>query len=137
MSTATKEPINARIDAKAARALKQEAKARGKTTTEILEQLIHDHQTIAGPTGSERKIAALEATIKEQERIVRKHTGKSTPRKRRISLAISHEAAQRLEQEANAAGMSRGELVDRVIMQAPRNRRMVIHKPLPALTVRA
>ena len=132
MSTA-KEPINARIDAKAARALKQEAKARGKTTTEILEQLIHDHQTIAGPTGAERRIAALEATIREQERIVRKHTGRATPRKRRISLAISHEAAERLRAEANAAGMSQGALVDRVIMQAPRDKRLVIKQPLPAL----
>ena len=128
-----KEPINARIDAKVARALKTEAKTRGQTTTELLEQIINDHQTIAGPTGAERRIVALEATVKEQERIVRRHTGRNTPRKRRISLAISHEAAQRLEKEASAAGMSKSELVDNVIMHTPRDKRLVIKQPLPAL----
>lgn len=128
-----KEPINARIDSKAAAALKSEAKARGKTTTELLEEIVERHQAVAGPTGTERRIADLEATIRAQERIVRRHTSRHTPRKRRMSLTISHAAAERLEQEANGAGMSKSELVDYVITNAPRNKRMVIRQPLPSL----
>ena len=128
-----KEPINARIDTKAARTLKAEAKARGMTVTECLEAILNEHQNIAGPTGAERKIASLEAKIKEQERIVRRRTGKATPTKRRISLSITHEAAQRLESEASAAGMSKSEMIDNVIMQAPRGKRIAIKGPLPAL----
>ena len=131
-----KAPINARIDEAAARALKSEAAARNMSTTDILNEIIREHQATSGPTGAERKIAALEAVIQEQERQVRKHTGRATPRKRRMSLTITHEAAQRLETEAAASGMTKSELIDHAIMSTDRKRRMTI-QPAPALSASA
>ena len=126
-----KAPINARLDATAIAALKQEAKNTGQTITDILEKIVDDHQRGGGPEG-ERKIAALEARIQEQERILRKHTGRSTTSKRRITLTISHEAAQRLDKEAAAGGMTRSELIDHAVMS--KAKRLTIQRPnMPAL----
>lgn len=128
-----KAPINARIDEAAARGLKAEAQARGMSTTDVLNEIIREHQATSGPTGAERKIAALEAVIKEQERQVRKHTGRATPRKRRMSLTITHEAAQRLETEAAASGMTKSELIDHAIMSSTDRKRRMTIQPAPAL----
>ena len=124
-----KAPVNARLDTNIANALKAEANARGITTTDLLEEILTEHQAVSGPTGAERKIASLEALVKEQERVVRKHTGRATPRRRRISLTISHEAAQRLEAEATDAGMTKSELVDSALMSAGRKRTIIQAKP--------
>lgn len=124
----SKAPLNARIDAKAMSALKSEAKERQQTVTQLLEQIITQHQSIESPD-AERKMAALEATINEQDRLLRKRTGKGTPAKRRITLTISHEAAQRIDKEAAAAGMSRSELIDYLATQP---KRIYVKRTLPA-----
>ncbi len=125
----SKAPLNARIDSKAMQALKTEAKERQITVTDLLEKIVIQHQTIESPDAA-RKMAALEAMIHEQDRLLRRHTGKGTPAKRRITLTISHEAAQRIDREAAAAGMSRSELIDYLATQAPK--RMNVKRTLPA-----
>ena len=127
----SKAPINARIDAQAIRALKQEAHRRQMTLTELLEKIITEHQAIEGPSGAQQKIIDLLAVIAEQERRLLKATGRKTPSKKRISLTISHAAAQKLEREARRAGKTKSELIDSVIMPA---NMPAIKQPTPALT---
>ena len=107
----SKTAINARIDSDMIKTLRAEASERGQTLTECLESLINEHQTMTGASAAERKIAALEARLAEQERIVKKHTGQPTPEKRRVGLTLPLAAAQELDAQAHRHGMSRSEFV--------------------------
>ena len=126
-----KTPINARLSSEIVDRAKQEAQERGMTLTELLEHALHRHQNATGPDAAATKIAELEATIAEQERIVRKHTGKGTPKKRRITITLPVRDIQTIEYSARQVGMTRPEYL-RSILTSPAPRRLL--KPTtPAL----
>ena len=66
------------------RAIEARAAKRGLTKTEALASLVEDALDMRGREGLEARVAAMQATIDEQDRIITKQTGKRTPRTKRL-----------------------------------------------------
>ena len=96
-------------------AIQQRAQMAGKSQSEALAALVSDALDMSGRSGLEARLAAAEATVQEQERIVRRHTGRATPRTKRMSLGMTLTEAMAVDKAAQAAGMTRSEFLrDRV-----------------------
>ena len=127
----TKAAINARLDTNVVRALKGAAKERGQTLTEHLESILHEHQNMSGPSAAERRIAALESQLAEQDRIIRKHTGRPTPKTRRVTLSLPIAAAQALEKMARQSGATKSQLITGALEGKQTGTRIVLAQPDP------
>ena len=138
MAKDNKKPITARLSPDTIDALQVEAKERRSTVTQIIEVAVDAHQRGGGPSAAERRIAALEATVAEQDRIIRQRTGRPTPKTKRVSVAIPLADLAQYEKQARHAGMTRAEFLRGLL--ASRTRALEAgadhhdHKPaLPAL----
>ena len=130
-----KTPINARLSAEIVKRARADAKANGMTLTDYLENMLYSYQTETGAGAADKKIKKLEAVIQEQEKIIKRHTGKGTPTKRRVTISLPVEDIQALETAARRAGMSRPEFI-RACLSAPQARRILEAKPAsPALPI--
>ena len=108
----SKQLVTARLSADALADLKAEAARRGRTTTELIATAIDEYQH--GATGAaiqEAQLAELRAIVEAQDKIIRKHTGKPTPRKKRVTIAIDHATLREYERLARKANMTRGEFM--------------------------
>lgn len=130
-----KTPINARLPAEIVRHARAEAKARGMTLTDFLEYTLRSYQTETGPGAAGKEIRQLKAVIAEQERIVRRHTGKPTPTKRRVTISIPVEDIQTIDAQARQAGMTRPEFIRTCLVGQPRRRILKAEPTTPALPV--
>lgn len=81
-----------------------------KTQSQAVVDLLGDALDTRGRTGIEARLAAAEATIAEQERMLQRH-GKRTPRRKRVSCGLTLAEAAALDRAARQAGMTRGEFL--------------------------
>ena len=128
-----KTPINARLPSDVVRRARQEARERGMTLTELLEHTLSKHQAATGLDATAKKITELEAIIREQEKIVKKHTGKGTPLKRRVTITLPVQDVQAVERRARQAGMTRAEYMRSLVTTAPPRRPLKATPATPAL----
>ena len=91
------------------RAIEARANKRGLTKTEALSSLVEDAVDMRGREGLETRLAAAQAVIDEQERIIARHTGKRTPRTKRLSVGLTLAEAAEVDGAARAAGLTRSE----------------------------
>ena len=87
------------------------AKMHDKSQSEAVTSLIGDALDMKGRDGLESRLAAAEAKIAEQERLVRKATGRPTPKTKRMSLGMSLAEYAAVDKAARAAGQTRGEFL--------------------------
>ena len=98
------------------RAIEARANKRGMTKTEALTSLVEDALDMRGREGLEARVAAMQATIDEQERIIAKQTGKPTPRTKRLSVGLTLAEAGEVDRAAREAGLTRSEYLRRRIL---------------------
>ena len=123
--------ISARFSDELATAITDHAVNRGTSQSEALSNLVRDALDLSGREGLEMRLAAAEAKNVEQERIVRRLTGRGTPRTKRMSIGMSLAEAAAIEKAAQAAGMTRGEFLrDRIFGSGDRR---PLHLKRPAL----
>ena len=127
----SKTAINARIDTELANHLKQQAAAQKTTVTKILEDLLISKQNKTGPAAEN---ARLKAIIAEQDRIIRKHTGRGTPEKRRVTITLPIDEIASIDKRARQAGMTRGEFLRGTLTEST-PRRILQARKTPALPV--
>ena len=110
--------------------------AKGRTTqSKALTALIDDALSMRGRDGLETRIAALEATVAEQERIIQR-AGKRTPRVKRLSVGMTLAEAAQVEKAAHKAGMTRAEFLRSRIFAGPTKQR-TLSSNTPALPAAA
>ena len=101
-----KAQITARLDAGAVDAMRAEAEASHISITEVLEKAINAyHYGGAEPSN----VLAMQAIIDEQERIIRRKTGKPTPKTKRVTIAIPLAELKRIDGRARHEGKTRAE----------------------------
>lgn len=88
------------IDARAAQ--------KGESRAEALAALVMDANDMRGRDGMEQRIAVMQATIDEQERLL-EGRGQRTPRTKRYSVGLTLVEAAEIDAAARAAGMTRSE----------------------------
>ena len=126
--------LSVRLPTTTVETIQSRAAASGKSQAETLATLVDGALNMSGRGGLEVRLAAAEAKIAEQERIVRRHTGRATPNRKRMSLAMSLAEARAVDKAAAAAGMTRGEFLrDRVFGGAGRKPLPTLKQPTPAL----
>ena len=126
-----KTAINARIDSELADRLKNQASAGKTTVTKILEDLLIKSQSRTGPAAENDRLRAI---IAEQDKIIRKHTGRPTPKKRRVTITLPIDEIAALDKRARQAGMTRAEFI-RGTLTEPERRRTLKARQTPALPV--
>ena len=133
---AKSEMITLRLPPGTARALQGRATRAKTTRTEVVKALIDDALSMRGRDGLETRLAAMEATIAEQERIIAK-AGRKTPRKKRIGMSVTLAEAAQIDKAARKAGQTRGEFLrERVFGPLPKQRMLPGGSP-PALPLSA
>ena len=105
---AKKAQITARLDAGAVNAMRAEAEASHISITEVIERAI-DAYHHGGGAVEPSKIAAMQAVIDEQERIIRRKTGKPTPKTKRVTLSIPLAELRQIDTRARHEGKTRAE----------------------------
>ena len=109
----------------------------GRTTGEqtsqskILATLIDDALNMQGRDGMATRIAVLEATVAEQERILMR-AGKRTPKRKRVSVGMTLAETRQIDAAAHAAGMTRAEFLRSRIF-GPTAERRALEVTSPAL----
>ena len=112
MARDSKQLVTARLSSDALADLKDEAARRGRTVTELISTAVQEYQHGAhGAAIQAAQVQELRAIVEAQDRIIRKHTGKPTPRKRRVTISIEHGKLKEYERQAREANMSRGEFL--------------------------
>lgn len=86
---------------------------------EALSSLLADATDPSGRGGLTAQLAAAQATIEEQSRMLSRH-GKRTPKRKRLGVSLSLTEARDVERAAHAAGMNRGEYLRKCILAGPR-----------------
>ena len=124
---ANKTMFSTRLPTDTVAAIQRHATLNKQSQSEALTALLDSALDMSGRDGLEARLAAAEAKIQEQERIVRRHTGKATPNSKRVSLAVTLAEAAALDKAATNAGMTRGEFLRERVFGGDRTRR-----PLPA-----
>ena len=89
-------------------AIEARANKRGITKSEALASLVDDALDMRGREGLEARVAAMQATIDEQERILSRR-GKRTPRTKRLSVGMTLAEAAEVDRAARRAGLTRSE----------------------------
>ena len=124
---ANKTMFSTRLPTATVQAIQRHAELNKQSQSEALTALLDAALDMSGRDGLEARLAAAEAKIQEQERIVRKHTGRGTPNSKRVSLGVTLAEAAALDKAASNAGMTRAEFLRERVFGDSRNRR-----PLPA-----
>lgn len=101
--------FSSRLPAATMEAIEARANKRGSTKSEALASLVDDALDMRGRDGLESRIAVQQAIIEEQERIIKKQTGKPTPRTKRLSVGVTLAEAAAIDKAARQAGMTRSE----------------------------
>ena len=131
---ASSKMFSSRLPAATLGAIEERAAKRGQSKSEALAGLVADALDMRGRDGLESRIAALEATVAEQARILAKQ-GKQTPRTKRLGVSLTLAEAAAVEKAAHAAGLSRADyLREQILGGGPRTRRVLPNAgQLPAL----
>lgn len=124
---ANKTMFSTRLPTATVEAIQRHATLNKQSQSEALTAMLDSALDMSGRDGLEQRLAAAEAKIQEQERIVRRHTGKATPTVKRISLGVTLAEAAAVDKAATNAGMTRGEFLRERVFGSDRTRR-----PLPA-----
>lgn len=111
--------------------IEERAKRRNESKAEALAGLVGDAVDMRGRDGLTSQLAAAQATIEEQERILARH-GKRTPKRKRLGVSLSLGEARAVEQAAHAAGMRRGDYLRTCILGAPHTLRALPDGDRPA-----
>ena len=107
-----KSMFSTRLPADAVQAIQRHAELNKQSQSEALVDLLDRALDVRGREGLETRLAAAEAKIIEQERIVRRHTGgRGTPNVKRVSLGVTLAEAAALDRAALDAGMTRAEFL--------------------------
>ena len=112
MARDSKQLVTARLGADALADLKDEAARRGRTVTELIATAVDEYQH--GATGAAiqaAQVQELRAIVEAQDKIIRRATGKPTPRRKRVTISIEHGKLKQYEAQARKANMSRGEFL--------------------------
>lgn len=112
--------ISVRLPAATIDAIQRRAARAGTTQSQALGALISDALNMKGKDGMEAKIAAMQAVIDEQDQIIRRKTGKPTPKTKRMSIGMTLAEAAQIDRAAHAAGMTRAEFLRRQIFAGSR-----------------
>lgn len=123
---ANKTMFSTRLPTTTVQAIQRHAELNQQSQSEALTALLDSALDMSGRDGLEARLAAAEAKIQEQERIVRRHTGKATPNSKRVSLGVTLAEAAAIDRAATNAGMTRSEFLRERVF-GDRNR-----QPLPA-----
>ena len=91
-------------------AIESRAAAKDESKTEALSALVRDSLDMHGRDGLESRLAAAQAVIDEQERMLSKR-GKRTPRTKRLGVSMTLAEAATVDRGAHAAGMSRADYI--------------------------
>ena len=102
--------FTARLSDSTLDAIASRAASRKQSKAAALEGLVDEALDTRGRDGLELRIAALEATVAEQEKLLRGQ-GKQTPRTKRVSVGLTLAEAAALEKAARTAGMSRADFI--------------------------
>ena len=113
-------------------AIEARANKRRLSKSEALASLVADAIDMRGRDGLETRIAAMQQTIDEQERIIQRTTGKPTPKRKRVSVALSLPEIDAIDQAARRAGATRAEFLRGRILGGADGRR-ALQTPTPAL----
>ena len=128
---ANKTMFSTRLPTTTVQAIQRHAELNQQSQSEALTALLDSALDMSGRDGLEARLAAAEAKIQEQERIVRRHTGKATPNSKRVSLGVTLAEAAAIDRAATNAGMTRSEFLRERVF-GDRNRRP-LSAPRPAL----
>lgn len=115
-------------------AIEARAARQNESKSEALAGLVADALDMRGRDGLESRIAALEAVVAEQARLLEKD-GKRTPRVKRLSVGLTLAEAAEVEKAAHAAGMNRADyLRERILGRGPHApRTLPVGRTQPAL----
>ena len=111
-----------------------EARATKHSTTmnEALASLIEDALDMKGRDGLETRVAAMQAVIGEQERIIAQH-GKTTPRPEQLVVDVSLMESAKIAKAARQAGLTMSAYMRRRILRNDMRRDILTGRvPVPA-----
>ena len=125
--------ISVRLPESTLKAIQERAADGQASQSKTLARLIDDSLHMEGRDGMTMRIATLEATVAEQEQIIRR-AGKRTPKRKRVSIGMTLAEARQIDKAAHAAGMTRAEFLRGRIFGGPERRALETTGPtLPAL----
>ena len=125
--------ISVRLPESTLAAIHDRAADEQTSQSKTLARLIDDSLRMEGRDGMTMRIATLEATVAEQERLLAR-AGKRTPKRKRMSIGMTLAEARQVEKAAHAAGMTRAEFLRGRIFGMPERRALeATGLTLPAL----
>ena len=127
--------VSVRLPPAIREAVQARAERGGKTQSQAVVDLLGDALDTRGRSGLEARLAAAEAVIAEQERLLQRQD-KRTPRRKRVSCGLTLSEAAAVDKAARNAGLTRGEFLrQRILGNAPK--RQALPGSLPALSAAA
>ena len=114
--------FSSRLDEPTHAIIEERATRDHTSKAEALSSLLADATDPSGRGGLAAQLAAAQATIAEQERIIAR-SGKRTPKRKRLGMSVSLVEAREIERAAHEAGMSRGEYLRRCALAGPQTLR--------------